>query len=194
MYRRGDPWVAHLSWIIDHMPNPIISLKLRRSIRLPGYDYRQAGVYFVTICAHQKTVLFGAVVDGEMVYSALGRIVCEEWRHVAQARSNVLLDHFVVMPNHLHGLVVIQEAYDYDATEYDPAEPATSAGSLGAVISHFKAAVSRRAWSGLIDRDQRIWQRGYYDHIVRNAQSLNEIRRYIIENPGRWTEDSLYVE
>jgi REP element-mobilizing transposase RayT len=161
---------------------------------LPGYDYSQAGVYFVTICAHQKAILFGTVVDGEMVYSALGRLVCAEWQHIAQARSNVLLDYFAVMPNHFHGLVVIQEARDYDATEYGPAEAATSAGSLGAIISHFKAAVSRRAWSGLIDRDQRIWQRNYYDHIVRNEQSLNEIRRYIIENPGRWAEDSLYVE
>ena len=168
-------------------------------MRLPGYDYRQAGVYFVTLCTYQMTKLFGAVFDGEMVLSDLGKVVREEWQHAAQARSKFQLDLFVIMPNHFHGLVFIEDRRDCSAVQNDPADLAMrtstlSAGSLGANISQFKAAVSRRAWSGTIDRDQRIWQRNYYDHIVRNEESLDDIRRYILENPTRWHEDSMYVE
>ncbi len=196
---RGEPWLAHHSRMIENMRNPIVSPRSRRSMRLPGYDYRQSGVYFVTICTHQKAKLFGAVVDGDLVHSTVGEIVCEEWRHVAQARSNIQLGQYVVMPNHLHGLLFLEEMLESgDAqnrhADLAPRKNGLSSGSLGAIISQFKAAVSRRAWSGLIGRSIRIWQRNYYDHIVRSEKSLNEIRRYISENPARWAEDSLYVD
>ncbi len=170
----------------------------RRSMRLRGFDYRQCGVYFVTICTYNRLKLFGAIVDGDLELSPLGEIAQEEWRHVAQARGNVELDRYVIMPNHLHGLFVItdrlERASSQSTTTHANNPRGFPADSLGAVISHYKAAVSRRAWSGLIERGQRIWQRNYYDHIVRNEESFNEIRRYIIENPVRWAEDSLYVE
>ena len=175
------------------------TFKARRSLRLPGYDYRQGGIYFVTMCAFQQARLFGAIDDGEMRLNELGKIVEEEWLHITDVRSNVKQDLFVVMPNHIHGLLVITDRLEHDFGQSAKTTHAKNphgfpAGSLGAVISHYKAAVSRRAWSGLIERDQPIWQRNYYDHIVRNESSLNDIRRYILENPARWPKDSLYVE
>ena len=173
--------------------------KNRRSLRLRGYDYRRGGVYFVTICAYEKRKLFGAISDGEVSLSPLGEIACEEWRHIARRRSNVELDRFVIMPNHLHGLFVIADElegkHSHGEEIHYPEQPrGYRPDSLGAIVSHYKAAVSRRAWSGLMARNQRIWQRNYYDHIVRNEESLNEIRKYIMENPARWAEDSLYVD
>ena len=168
-------------------------------MRLCGFDYRQSGIYFVTLCTHQKSKLFGSIYDGEMSLSVLGELVREEWQHIAQLRSLVQLDDCVVMPNHLHGLVIIEETYDNGVDSGDIANMSErthtlQAGSLGAIISQFKAAVSRRAWPSLVERGCPIWQRNYYDHIVRNESTLNAIRRYIMENPARWAEDSLYVD
>jgi len=170
----------------------------RRSNRLRSFDYRRSGFYYVTICTYKRLKLFGDIIDGEMRLSRLGEVAREEWRHIAHARSNVELDRHVIMPNHVHGLIIITDELESDfgqSAKYSHAKQPRgySAGSLGAIISHYKAAVSRCARSGLIGRSQHIWQRNYYDHIVRDEKSLNEIRRYIIENPARWQDDSLYV-
>ena len=153
----------------------------------------------MTICTYERMKLFGDIIDGEISLSRLGEIARAEWRHIADARDNVELDLFVIMPNHLHGLFVITNRLDdgsgYSVEMRHPKQSrGLSSGSLGAIVSQYKAAVSRRAWAGLIGRGQRIWQRNYYDHIVRDEESLNEIRRYIMENPARWAEDSLYVD
>ena len=171
----------------------------RSSSRLRGYDYRRGGVYFLTICTYKRMKLFGSIIDGEMALSRLGEVAREEWRHVARARHNVELDRYVIMPNHLHGLFVIMDRLDDGLSHpVEMRHPKQArgfpSGSLGAIVSHYKAAVSRRAWSGLIGQGQRVWQRNYYDHIVRDEESLNEIRRYIMENPARWAKDSLYVD
>ena len=175
------------------------SFNYRRSVRLRGYDYRQAGIYFVTICTCQRSKLFGDISDGEMTLSPLGEVASEEWRRLPYKRSNVRLDRYVIMPNHVHGLFVVANKSESDSSHRAASHRSKRPrgfppGSLGAIVSHYKAAVTRRAWSGLIDRGQRIWQRNYYDHIVRSEKALNDIRRYIIQNPARWAEDSLYVE
>ena len=171
----------------------------RRSIRLPGYDYRQAGVYFVTLCTHEKSKIFGSIKDGQVRLCDLGTVVRDEWLHVAEARPNVQLDHFVVMPNHMHGLIVIEKDRGGGTVPAVPAQQdehsrTLRAGSLGAIIGQFKIAVTRRAELNQICSGQRIWQRNYHEHIVRNENSLNEIRQYIVENPARWLEDSLFVD
>ncbi len=181
------------------MRNPNEITNNRRSIRLQGYDYRKADVYFVTLCTYLNSSLFGTISAGEMLLSELGKIVEKEWLRIATIRSNVRLDLYVVMPNHLHGVIFIEDCQDSEAPQcmYNPKRKDSrtlKANSLGAIVSHYKAAVSRRAWSGLIGRSQRIWQRNYYDHIVRDEASLNEIRKYIVENPARWHDDSLYVD
>ena len=132
-----------------------------------------------------------------MVLNELGEVVKSDWLHVAQARTNVVLDNYVIMPNHLHGIVIIDnENVRVDSTR-DSAENGKCLGtlqadSLGAIVGHFKAAVSRRAKALGSVSSQRIWQRNYYEHIIRNEKSLNDIRKYILENPARWAEDELY--
>ena len=171
----------------------------RRSIRLRGYDYRQSGVYFVTVFANQQRRIFGHMNDNGFICSELGRIVKEEWQRVERLRANVQMDLFVVMPNHLHGLVFIGDSGpSEDAPPNSPRAVSRSqtlqAGSLGAIIGQFKIAVTRQAKSQHLHPQHKIWQRNYHEHIVRSEQSLNELRQYIMTNPARWREDSLYVE
>ena len=140
---------------------------------------------------------FGRILDGELQLNALGQLVSEEWQRLAVARPILQLDDFVVMPNHLHGLIRIVEPQKRDSHHCSGADTGAvmgQAGSLGAVIGQFKAAVSRRAKAEGVAGDTRIWQRGYYDHIVRDLCSLHEIRRYIIENSAKWLDDRLYLE
>ena len=151
----------------------------RRSIRLQGYDYAQAGAYFITLCAQGRAHLFGRVMGGAVELSDIGQIVAEEWERTPAVRSNVELDAYVVMPDHMHGILVITHRDD----EAD-APPATSAlrspkRTIGAIVRGFKAAVVRRA-------GRPIWQRDYYEHIIRSEAALDRIRKYIIANPDRW--------
>ena len=157
-------------------------MRQRHSIRLPGYDYAQGGTYYVTLCTNQRAHLFGLIVDERMTFSNLGHVVEQEWLHTPHIRPNICLDAFVVMPDHFHAVVMITER----------AEVATASGfrspshTLGAIIRGFKAAVTRQAntvtgTTGLI-----LWQRNYYEHIVRDDADLDRIRRYISANPSRW--------
>ena len=169
----------------------------RRSPRLQGFDYRSEGLYFVTICAERLQMRFGMFLDGELQLNRLGQLVSDEWQRLAITRANLRLDQFVVMPNHLHGLIRIVERDRRNSRHFsgaDVGDVTIQAGSLSAIIGQFKAAVSRRAKAKGISGDTKIWQRGFYDHIVRDERTLNEIRRYIIENPAKWHDDRLYVE
>lgn len=166
-------------------------------MRLRGSDYRQSGIYFITVCTYRHISLFGNIIDGDMALNELGKVVNSEWLHVSQARSNVLLDNYVIMPNHQHGIVIIDNENGrvdstLDSAENGKCSGTLTSGSLGAIVGHFKAAVSRHAKTPRLDCNQRIWQRNYYERIIRNEKSLNEIRQYILENPARWSEDELY--
>ena len=220
----------------------------RRSMRLKGYDYSQAGAYFVTICTQGRACLFGEVVDGEMRLNDAGRMVVAEWERLPALFSNVVLDAFVVMPNHIHGIVILTDPAD-DATDGATAigatisgattggattrvapttagddatpvgaglvpapstpapstpaqsvpapstpDPSTPAPTLGDVIGAFKSRVTVEYARGVrtfgwTPFDRRLWQRNYYEHIIRNEETLNCIRRYIAENPIRWAFD-----
>jgi putative transposase len=229
----------------------------RRSIRLKGYDYSQAGVYFVTICTQGRACLFGEVIDGEMRLNDAGRMVVAEWERLPVSFPNVVLDAFVVMPNHIHGIVILTDPAD-DATDGATAigatisgattggaatggattrvapttagddatpvgaglvpalstmarndatpvgaglvpapsvpVPSTPAPTLGDVIGAFKSRVTVEYIRGVktfgwTPFDRRLWQRNYYEHIIRNEETLNCIRRYIAENPIRWAFD-----
>ena len=134
-----------------------------------------------------------------MLLNSLGKVVDEEWQHIANFRSNVKLDLFVVMPNHFHGLLIIEASNKNGKSPSVTTSPIENsrtlqAGSLGAIIGQFKLAVTRRARSSRLNSEPRIWQRNYHEHIVRNEKSLNHIRQYVGENPARWDTDSLYVE
>ena len=172
----------------------------RRSIRLKGYDYTQPGAYFVTICTHNRAPLFGRVVDGDMVLNVFGEMVWEEWFRTAQVRPYVELfsDEFVVMPNHVHGIIwIMGDPLVGAQRRCAPTKPKpggitpnnVALGSLGAIIRSFKSAVTRRINEMRDTPGARVWQRNYYEHIVRSEQALDLIRQYIIQNPLRWHLD-----
>jgi len=169
----------------------------RRSIRLKGYDYTQPGAYFVTICTHQRQPLFGRVVDRNMVLNAYGEIVREEWFRSAEIRAEIVLfpDEFVVMPNHIHGIVWIVETGPVGATGRSPLPPrdqpphGPAPRSLGSFIAGFKSAVTKRINALRGTPGTPVWQRNYYEHIIRHERALEAIRRYIAANPLRWHLD-----
>ncbi|WP_022835998.1 transposase [Salisaeta longa] len=186
----------------------------RQSMRLPGWDYRRPAAYFVTTCAHNRMCLFGAVVRGRMVLNPLGDIVAEEWHRTEQVRDNVVLDAFVVMPNHVHGIIVITAdgtGADRDGNassgpsdanrrrDSSPMNPygdhphrtfgGAVAGSLSTIMRQFKSMVTKRINRRRDTPGAPVWQRNFYEHIVRNRQDLNRIRTYIRQNPARWQED-----
>ena len=151
---------------------------IRRAARLPGYDYRTDGYYFITICTDQRRCLLSSIQAGTVYLSPLGRIADQEWRRTAAVHRGLQLDAYVIMPNHFHAAVML----NHEATDRPP---------LGVAISGFKAAVTRRA-RRLYTRTFEVWQRGYYEHIVRNDQDLEAVRQYIEHNSERWTEDREY--
>ncbi|MGB7875341.1 MAG: hypothetical protein WBL25_13240 [Anaerolineales bacterium] len=179
----------------------------RHSIRLKGYDYTQPGAYFVTFCTYQRDEILGEVLHGEMKLSALGMIVQEEWFRSAQIRKEIQLfdDEFIVMPNHGHGIIRIIEIVGADGVrpgdgvrpinqdargENQDARGASlrrAARSLGSVMAGFKASVTSRAKQEL--NIAGIWQRNYYDHIIRNDRELENIQWYIYNNPLNWQQD-----
>ena len=151
----------------------------RRSIRLRGYDYAQDGAYFVTLCTQGRACLFGRVSDRAVELTNIGRIVAEEWERTPVLRPNIELDEFIVMPDHIHGIIVIMDRDD----SAPPPETANTlrspARTLGAILRGFKGSVVRRV-------GRPIWQRNYYEHIIRSEAALDRIRRYIADNPARW--------
>jgi putative transposase len=165
----------------------------RRSIRLKGYDYSQAGAYFITLCTQDRACLFGKVVNGEMRLNDAGRMVLAEWHRLPERFPQVVLDAFVVMPNHVHGILVITDpASTVGATTR--VAPTRVAPTVGNIIGAFKSRVTVEyirgvKTSGWPPFRGRLWQRNYYEHIIRNERALNAIRRYILENPLRWHLD-----
>ena len=171
------------------MPN--IVRRRRKAIRLKGWDYRAPAGYFVTICTHDRVPLFGRVVDGEMVLNAFGEIVRACWQEIPEHFPHVELDAFVVMPNHVHAIISIVDSVG--ATHASPLQRDTprgpAPGSLGAIVGSFKSAVSRRINMLRNTPGAPVWQRNYYEHIIRTDRALNAIRRYIADTPLRWHLD-----
>ena len=160
----------------------------RKSIRLSGYDYSQAGAYYVTIVTDQRDCLFGEVVNGEMVLNDFGKIADECWRAIPDHFPLVELGAYVVMPNHVHGIIVITNGRGtiYRApTQEQFQKPVV--GSIPTIIRTFKAAVTRRI--GREHNATGIWQRNYYEHIIRNDKDLQNKTDYIQANPMLWDED-----
>jgi len=169
----------------------------RRSIRLRGYDYRQAGAYFVTIVAHNRTCLFGDILGGDMRLSSAGHAAQEQWLRSSDIREEIELDAFVVMPNHLHGIVVVKSHSAADAPPIDVGAhgraplrpPLRSPRSLGSFIAGFKASATKCINAARGTPGAPVWQRNYHEHIIRNEDSLNRIRQYILDNPASWSMD-----
>lgn len=214
----------------------------RRTIRLKGYDYSSSGAYFITICTHQRQCLFGEIVNGEMRLNQFGRLVRSQWLKIPHHHTHVELDAWVIMPNHIHGILILNTpgrdaalGQDLENSTDDsnpnatplcdreyvngawlPAEsgvafgqkslpssanslpnaaplpPRLGAGTVGAIVLNFKSVTTRS-----FNRIQRspgstIWQRNYYEHIIRSEASLGRIRQYIQNNPLSWQHDQLH--
>lgn len=169
----------------------------RRSIRLPGYDYSAAGAYFITICTQARECLFGQVMDGEMRLNAMGEIVREEWEKSAAMRVEIEICEYVVMPNHFHAIVVIRWGDRPVArTEERPVAPTPPTGpkpkSIGALIAGFKSAATTRINQIRKTPGAPVWQRNYYEHIIRGEQSYEKIAEYILNNTQQWEADQLF--
>lgn len=181
------------------------------STRLATWDYTNPGCYFVTVCTAHRIPYLGEVVRGEIHLSEVGKIVAEEWLRTGQIRPNVELDAWVIMPNHLHGIICIIETPRQGVsitTHQGPipiqdisspqrgisigTNPKWKPNSLGSIINQFKSACTRRIRAS-IDPDF-TWQSRYYDRIIRDDKSLAAIRKYILNNPPNWETDAHHFD
>lgn len=139
------------------------------SHRLRGYDYAQEGAYFITICCANRECLFGEIVDGKILLNDFGNIADFEWKNTENIRPNIVIDEYVVMPDHIHGIVVIDYRIGDEGRD---------------TVQNDRRDTVHRVSTG-----EKIWQPGFYDHIIRNEDELNRIRQYIIDNPKNWNAD-----
>lgn len=183
----------------------------RRSIRLKGYDYTRIGVYFVTICTENRLCLFGEIIDDVMVLNDAGQVAENCWNDIPNHFPHVELDEWVIMPNHVHGIISITmnvDGADYDrgddgiaivvgAKNFSPLRdardeypyPRGTSKTIGSIIRGFKIGVTK--WMRNNTNVYHVWQRNYWEHIIRNENELNKIRTYIRNNPLNWQNDKL---
>jgi REP element-mobilizing transposase RayT len=171
------------------------------STRLRGWDYSAPAWYFVTICTKGHACCLGRISQGQMVLSEMGAIVAEEWQRTAVIRPDIRLDAWVVMPNHLHGIVIIDsggteaQSVGFERARPDRAHSAAKPGqlrpgSLGAIVGQVKSACTKRIRGlGHINFD---WQPRFHDHIIRDEAELARIREYVLNNPAKWELDRYY--
>jgi len=172
----------------------------RESIRLIGHDYGEPGLYFITICSKNRRNLFGQIIDGKMVLSDIGKIVQKEWEATKIIRPNTDLDEYVIMPNHLHGIIEIKYKIQPKNVGIDCNQSLRGNGpfhkygpqsnNLFAIIRGFKGAATKKVnmFLGSLNGGS-IWQSRFYDHIIVDENSYNKITNYIYENPANWESD-----
>ena len=148
----------------------------RQSTRLNGYDYSRAGAYFITICTHDREHLFGEIVNGTMELNKLGNVAQSHWQQPLQHHSNIIMDESIVMPNHLHGIIILESSTG-------------STKSISEIIRGFKTFSAKAINKKRGLRGVPVWQRNYYDRIIRNELELDRVRQYIINNPQNWDAD-----
>lgn len=187
----------------------------RRSTRLRGYDYSTPGAYFITTCSHNRLLLFGRIVNSKVEANRLGAVVEDCWAELPDHYDNIALDAFILMPNHIHGVIIIKdtptvvgaglqhaaEAMARSAEDtstvvgagLQPALPAAVGSrrhSVPEIVRAFKTFSARRINEMRASTGTPVWQRGFYDHIIRSESELDRVRIYIMDNPRRWSEDA----
>ena len=214
--------------------------KHRRSVRLPDYDYSSPGAYFVTICTAKRKSIFGEIIGNELKINEMGNIAYNCWLNITDHFLNTELDEFIIMPNHIHGIIMIKPRRGMASTcpsqentpdprrgmastcpsqenTPDPRRGMASTcpsgspvskglpvsnpygrkfgkpqtGSLGIIIANFKSIVTKRIWE-LTASKTPIWQRNFYEHIIRSERDLNAIREYIRDNQAKWEKDEYH--
>lgn len=177
------------------MNNELYQDKYRRgSHRLKRYDYSQPGWYFITICTFHNKCIFGKVENNEMCLNKFGQIVQKEWKKSGEIRTEIEVDEFVIMPNHFHALIGI------DCINYKQQEKVVNnitqhymPKSVATLICGFKSSVTSKIRKLVNDKKFQVWQKNYYDHIVRKSESVERIRNYIFNNSLNWNKDKYYM-
>jgi REP element-mobilizing transposase RayT len=165
----------------------------RKSIRLKGYDYSQSGSYFVTICVQNRKCLFGAIENNEFAYDNAGIMVETVWNEMPQFYKGIELGTFVVMPNHIHGIINIVGATPCGCpNDYIPNQL-----SLSDIVHRFKTMTTKRYADNVKSNnwkpyEKRLWQRNYYEHIIHDDTQYTQISKYIQNNPKTWEDDKLW--
>jgi REP element-mobilizing transposase RayT len=158
--------------------------------RYPDWDYASPGIYFVTICTKSHQHYFGEVINGEMHLNKIGEIVKQGILETPQIRKNISLDSWVIMPNHIHLIIVITQGEHVETPRRGVSTETInkwSSNSLGSIINHLKGACTRRIRSQI--NPDFAWQSRFYDHIIRTEQDLERLREYILLNPLNWYSD-----
>jgi putative transposase len=159
----------------------------RRSIRLRHYDYTAAGAYFITVCAYNRQCLFGELISEQTILSRAGEIVDEVWKKLPLHYPRVILDELVVMPNHCHGIVF------FSAQQAEPESVFIKAHHLGEIVRAWKNLSTKQIHVEGLLVDLPIWQRNYYEHIIRDENELGRVRQYIADNPLKWDLDQYHT-
>jgi len=191
----------------DHTYNPLIHH--RRSVRLKDYDYSSQGLYFITICVQDKKCLFGKIENDEMKLNAAGKMIMKWWAKVPEKFPDIILDEFIIMPNHFHAIVENTGAKsDEVAVGANPrvrpedrienAQTDKFSTQLYYLVQWFKTMstneyirnVKNIGWEPF---DKKVWQRSYHEHIIRDQKSYQKISEYIKSNPSRWEQDKFFM-
>ena len=161
----------------------------RRSVRMGGYDYSSCGAYFVTVCTDRRMNIFGSIKDGKMVLNEAGKIAEENWLEIPQHFPLVSLYEHVVMPNHFHGVLFIEDCRGTACRAHVRSFGKPDSSSLSTVVRSYKSSVTKRINELCQMLDVPVWQRGFYEHIIRNDNEMYEIQMYIQNNPMQWELD-----
>ena len=184
----------------------------RRSIRLKGYDYSQTGLYFVTICTYQRLLLFGEIFNNEMILNEAGIVAEKCWSAIPEHFPQVKLEEFVIMPNHIHGIIQIDVGVNHIRPVIQPtftsatkiemkqgkcnsllqSRPNGASNTIGSIVRGFKTGVTQ--WFRTNTTMHNIWQRNYHEHIIRNENAYLKISDYVQTNPKRWQEDCFFED
>ncbi len=182
--------MAHRQFALQVLPQ----YPARQAVRLPRYNYAGPGAYFVTICTHERRLLLGDVLHDQMTLNPTGEIVESCWKDIPLYFPNTELPVCVVMPNHLHGIVVLSgpvgTRHGVSAARAHTesfGKPVT--GSLPTIIRSFKAAATKRVNANNRSAQSPLWQKGYYEHVIRSQSELRQIGEYILGNPSKWSLD-----
>ena len=181
---------------MDHKPKYNPEIHHRKSIRLKGYDYSQAGLYFITICCANRECLFGEIKNNEMILNDAGKIANECWLEIPKHFPNAILHEYIVMPNHIHGIIELAGVENFQPLPQRNEFQKMIPRSIGSIVKGYKIGVTKWVRNNVGAENflplQKIWQRNYHEHIIRNEKSYQIISEYIINNPAKWKDDKFY--
>ncbi len=179
----------------------------RKSIRLKEYDYSKNGIYFITICTHNRENLFGEIIDGKMIINDAGKMVEKEILKTNEIRENIKIEEYIIMPNHIHFLIEIVEVLllahpnitknnsinnktDIEERICQQQTHTMQSNTIGSIVNHIKSKITK--WYRQNTDIYCVWQRNYYENIIKNEEMYQKVSEYIKNNPQKWTDDKYY--